>query len=297
MIKYSLILVSFNQGKLLNQCLKSISNDFDKTIEVIVVDNNSTDKKVFEVLDKYQDKLSLKIIKNSQNTGFAKANNQGVQVAKGKWLIFINTDTYWQKGELKKFLQVLDEADEKVVAVGPKLVYPDGKLQYSMGSVPNWINIGFWMLGIDDLPGVKKLIAAYHINDKGAYQKRFYPGWLGGAFLAVKRQAFKKVGGFDAKIFMYGEDVVLGEKLGRLGKLMYEPGIKIVHVGSGSSHKFYSFKKEIEFLKGYMKEKYGVAGEIIFNGLVKIGFFLRSLAFWVLGNRQKAKFYWSNLNV
>ncbi len=297
MIKYSLILVSFNQGKLLNQCLKSISNDFDKTIEVIVVDNNSTDKKVFEVLDKYEDKLRLKIVKNSKNVGFGKANNQGAQVAQGKWLIFINTDTYWQKGELKKFLQVLDKVDEKVVAVGPKLIYPDGKLQYSMGSVPSWINIGFWMLGIDDLPGIKKLIAAYHINDKSVYQKRFYPGWLGGAFLAVKRQAFKKVGGFDSKIFMYGEDVVLGERLGRLGKLMYEPGVTIVHVGSGSSHRFYSFKKEVEFLRGYMKGKYGEVGGVMFNWLVKVGFLLRSIAFGVLGDKEKAGFYWSSWQV
>ncbi|NOY14896.1 MAG: glycosyltransferase family 2 protein, partial [bacterium] len=231
----SLIIVSYNAGRFLEKCLESIKQEALGNIEVIIVDNNSDEARTKEVLKEYSDRDGFRVVFNKTNAGFGRANNQAALLARGDWLIFVNSDTYWEKGRLKEFIKILEGQPKEAVAVGPRLVYPDGSLQYSMGFVPNWFNLSLWILLLDDLPMVKKIVPAYHINDKDKYSRVFHPGWLSGAFLAVKKEAFEKAGGFDKKIFMYGEDVVLGERLSRCGRLVYTPDVTIVHVGGASS--------------------------------------------------------------
>src|SRR3989337_3855070 len=128
-MELSVIIVNWNTKKLLEDCLRSIFK-FTKDIkfEVIVVDNGSKDGSQAMVKEKFP---QVKLILNKDNLGFTKANNQGIKVAKGKYVLLLNSDTYLIENSLSKLVKKA-ESLSSLGALGPLLLSEDRSIQQSV---------------------------------------------------------------------------------------------------------------------------------------------------------------------
>lgn len=232
--KVSIIIPLYNQVNFTANCLEKLfMHTFASQYELILVDNGSTDRteELLAVLPS-----TVKIIRNKENLGFAKASNQGAAVAKGKYLLFLNNDTEPLEDWLKPLVKILD-TDPAVAAVGSKLLYADNTLQhagvlvFNHYSTKNLLRLNHIYMGEpSDLPSAN--IACH-------YQV------ITGACLMVRKEAFEAVGGFDEQYWNGFEDVELCFKLGQAGwKLVYEPKSVLYHFESKSGPE--RFVKEAE---------------------------------------------------
>jgi len=278
------IVVSYNAGKELSNCLDSLKQADPTKLTTVIIDNNSTDPAVKSLLN--QAKSWAKVIFNRSNIGFGPANNLAAEQVKTDWLIFINSDTYWPAGCLKRFVDLLTAQPAKVVAVGPKLLNPDGSLQPSFGAKPNLINLTAWALGLDNLIP----LPALHVKKPLIYQRPQPVGWLSGAFVAIRKEAFERVGGWPTDIFMYGEDVILSLKLHRLGTLMYLPQVSFYHIGQASGSRVLARLREAWFwYQWFGQGRLAWLKKLYLYFIILAGFGLRLITFGLMGRWSSAK--------
>lgn len=229
----SIIIPSFNTKELLKQCLRSVTRDQQSATskkpttdhrllvtEIIVVDNGSTDGSA-EMMEKLIEKNELiKLIKNNKNLGFAKAVNQGIRKAQGKYLLLLNSDIVVQKDALRAMIDFA-ETHSLVGAIGGKLFNPDGSIQAS----------------VYHFPSVVRAIKEFWLNQEHTYQK-YAPQAKGpaaveaviGAAMLIPRKIFEKVGFFDERYFMYFEDLDYCRRVKKAGyKTYYLPTAKFIH--------------------------------------------------------------------
>jgi len=287
----SVIIVSFNTRKLTIKSIKSVyaSSGFKKDeIEVIVVDNNSTDDTVEFIGKQF---LNFRLIVNQDNRGFGGGNNQGAKVAKGKYLLLLNSDAFLEKDSLSVLVNVL-EKHQDIVSVGPQLRYGDNRLQLSGGYLPSPMRVLAWMWWLDKLPIIKLFFSTpYHVFDLTWHQKSQYPEWLMGACVLFRTDEFLAAGGFDDKMFMYAEEVELYRRLqSTLGKKVYfTPKTQVIHLGRASSNKANAFVlihelKGIEYI--YAKHYSHLLPFIRF--IISVGVMIRLIVFRVIPGRSDA---------
>jgi GT2 family glycosyltransferase len=233
----SVIIVSYNTSSVTQKCLKAVyaSQGIPQDdLEVIVVDNHSTDNTVASIKSSFS---KVVVIQNEENHGFGGGNNQGVNIAKGKYVLLLNTDAYVEKDTIVTLVSEL-QSHSGTTAVGPKYVFADHSFQQSAGYFPTPMRVIGWMLGLDKLPLIKSLFPSpYHLYDPSWYKVARPVDWLMGACVLMSRQDYQSVGGFDEKIFMYTEEVDLFYRLYQANKQsnFYTPATSIVHLGSVSS--------------------------------------------------------------
>ena len=238
---FSVIILNFNTKKITDDCLESIFRNCDlKNSEVILVDNNSSDGSVDFFREKYQSKISL--IVNKKNYGFGKGNNIGARVAKGKYLLFLNSDTLIASDIFQKAKNVFDGRTE-VAVLAPRLILSNGKMQnYAFGSFPN-----FFRIILSKFKKTKKFSNSF-----------FFCDWISGAAMFAKSDIFRKVQGFDEDYFMYFEDIDLCKRIKNLDyKVAVEPAMEIRHLVAASSgdkshlKDLYFFSQDLFFQKHY----------------------------------------------
>src|SRR3990167_6271232 len=201
-MELSVIIVNWNTKKLLEDCLKSIFKlTKDISFEVIVVDNGSEDGSQAMVMKKFP---QVKLVPNKDNLGFAKANNRGIKIAKGKYVLLLNSDTYLIENSFKKLVSEAGKL-ENLGAMGPLLLNEDRSIQQSVGFFPHLPQIFWWMTFIDDLPG-GTILKPYHIDHDSFYKNQHEVDWVTGAAFLIPKKVIEKAGMLDDKIFMYGED-------------------------------------------------------------------------------------------
>lgn len=133
-IDISIIIVSYNNFDILKQCLNSIYKFTSKiSFEIIIVDNNSSEKGLTKIVDGYSE---LKLIRNKENKGFSKANNQGLELAQGRYILFLNNDTELIEDVLYKLVEFSDSSELDYL-IGVKLLNTDFTLQHSIVDFPN----------------------------------------------------------------------------------------------------------------------------------------------------------------
>lgn len=229
-MKVSVILVNYNSSKLLRQCLKSIYEQTkDIPFEVIVVDNASSDNSRQIVRLEFP---TVQLFESSENLGFSRGNNLGASLAKGIYLLFLNTDTILFENSIKLLADFLDEYPE-VGAVGPKILFEDKSFQLSAGRLPNlfgeFMDKIVYSLARKWRKVMCPMLERWHSTTKAV-------GWLTGACFMVRQKAFLQVNGFDEKIFMYFEDKDLCKRINSSGwQIMYYPSTSIIHLLAGSS--------------------------------------------------------------
>lgn len=287
----SVIIVSFNTRALTVKSIKSVyaSKGFSKDeLEIILVDNNSKDDTVSYLKKNLP---AVVLVANSKNKGFGGGNNQGVKLAKGKYILFLNTDAFLAPDSLKVLVSEL-EKDTNIVSVGPQLRYADGRIQPSGGYLPIPVRVMAWMFWWDKLPLIKKLFTtSYHVFDPDWHTKTQYPDWLMGACVMFRREEFLAIGGFDEKIFMYAEEVELFGRLNKtLGKqVLFTPKTRVIHLGRASSNKINAYVLTHE-LKGieYIYQKHYPHLLLPIKLVIFIGVLLRLAVFSLIPSRRDA---------
>jgi GT2 family glycosyltransferase len=231
----SVIIVNYNVRYFLEPCLRSVegaSGGLD--VEVIVVDNNSVDESVDMVKKQFPE---VRLIVNDDNPGFSKANNQGIAVSRGKYVLLLNPDTLIEERTLAACFSFMEKTPA-AGAVGVRMI--DGSGQFLPESKRGFP--GPWVAfckatGLSRLFPRSKTFNRYHLGylDEHAVNE---VDVLTGAFMFLRREALEEVGHLDEDFFMYGEDIDLSYRLVQAGyKNYYLPETTIVHYKGESTKK------------------------------------------------------------
>jgi N-acetylglucosaminyl-diphospho-decaprenol L-rhamnosyltransferase len=223
--------VSWNTRALLAQCLDSLRSEAEAGVaDVWVIDNASSDGSPALVQESYP---WVNLIASEVNLGFGAAVNQVAARTESPWIAPANADVRLAPGALGRLLLEGDAHPEAAV-IAPRLILPDGSTQHSVYPFPT---IPFTLAYVSGAVARSRRLARYWCIDEG-----FDPDlgrdvdWAVGAFLLVRRSAWRAVQGFDPEQWMYAEDLDLGWRLSRAGwKARYVPGARVHHAESAAT--------------------------------------------------------------
>ncbi len=229
-----MIIVNWNTRDLLRDCLESVRDHAGQvTVEVVVVDNGSTDETAAMVAGEFP---QVRLICNADNRGFAAANNQGIAVARARHILLLNSDTRIVGGAIARAVSFLDEHPD-VAVVGCNTLYPDGRPHPlpNCYMFPSLLNLAL------SLSRLSQIFPRSRFFGRGRMT-----WWRGdgpiavdvvaGCFMLVRRIAIDQVGPLSEKYFMYSEDTDWCWRFAQQGwKVMYLPDIAIVHLLGASS--------------------------------------------------------------
>lgn len=243
MDKLSIVILSYNTKKLTLDCIESVFDQYSKNIEngefeIIVADNASTDGTPVEISNLKSKISNLKLIQNKNNFGFSKGNNAAVRDARGKYILFLNSDTQVKDKELLSMIDFL-EKNPKVGILGGKIINNDQTPQPSAGKFYTLLNLCIVLLGLERLGFVRSSPSKISRVD-----------WVSGAFMMIGKDLFDRLGGFDEHLFMYLEDMELCYRAKKEDFLTYfYPNVKLMHKKLGSSNKTFAI---INIYKGIL---------------------------------------------
>jgi GT2 family glycosyltransferase len=233
-VDVSVIIVNWNTEEILRQCLRSVyAETHGISFEVIVIDNASSDNSVEMVRGAFCD---VKLIANKKNVGFAAANNQGIAIANGRYVLLLNSDTIVLDRAIQKTIAYADGHPDTAV-VGCRILNPDGSLQNSCFMFPSILN---WFLFSTYL---------YKLFPRSQFFGREQMSWWGredarevdvvtGCFMLVRSPAIDDVGVMDEGFFMYAEETDWCYRFKSRGwKNQFTPDGVIIHIGGASAAK------------------------------------------------------------
>jgi len=231
MVDLSIVIVNWNVRDLLRHCLHSLlSTPYSLLVEVIVVDNASTDGSVEVVRTEFP---GVHLIANDDNRGFPAANNQGIAVAQGRYVLLLNPDTEVMGDALAAMVAFAD-AHPDVGIVGPQLLNPDGSVQSSRRRFPTLQTAFFESTWLEPY-APHHVLGRYHVRDRldDATQD---VDWVTGAALLARQEAIQQVGPMDVGFFMYSEELDWCRRFREAGwRVVYLPAARIIHhVGKSS---------------------------------------------------------------
>lgn len=231
----SIVIVSFNTREVLRDCLVSLDEvKSELDFETIVSDNGSSDGSVQMVK---KDFPGVKLIENKANLGFSKGNNVAQKICKGKFVLFLNSDTIVLKGALGKTIDFISK-NTKIGSMTCKIVLKDGKLDKdTRRSFPTPLVALTHFSGMDRMFPKSKFFAKYwysYIDENSVHEVDV----IQGAFHLTRKNVLDKVGWFDEDYFLDGEDIDLCWKIKHLGyKIVYYPKVSIIHLKKASKKK------------------------------------------------------------
>ncbi len=279
----SIIVVNLNTRELLRECLASVLRSTGSlSMEVIVVDNGSSDGSAVMVLSDFP---SVALIRNATNEGFARPNNVGMELAKGRHVLLLNSDTVVDPGACATLVRFLDEHPD-VGACGPMLVYPDGRTQRSAKGFPTIVTHFCDMFFLD------RLFPNSRLFGKGEmlyfdYSKAAAVDHLMAAAFLVRREVLEEVGLLDERFAVYYNDMDWCFRMNASGwTLWYVPEARVVHhLGSTVgmvNRSFVLFQVLHENVLLFYQKHYGRLSVVLYRLLTFKGFILRSLGWSVL---------------
>ncbi|MCD6011550.1 MAG: glycosyl transferase family 2 [Flavipsychrobacter sp.] len=277
-MKLSVIIVNYNVKYFLEVCLHSVLRAAEGIeSEVIVVDNNSTDSSCTLIRERFP---NVVLIENKDNKGFSKANNQGVAIAKGEYILFLNPDTVMPEDFFRKTIAYMD-AHPEAGAVGPRLIdgtgtfAPDAKKSFPSLSVAIFKTTGMNKV-FSKSPFFNKYYAV-HVGERETAPVDV----LSGCCMLVRRKAMEEAGGaFDEDYFMYCEDVDLSYRIEKAGyKNIYFPEADLIHYKGESTRKMTLSYVRIfnEALVTFVKKHYTKKQARMFILFINIGIVLRAI--------------------
>lgn len=230
----SIVIVNWNTCDILRDCLASIyENNIGVKFEVIVVDNASSDGSQEMIQEQFPQAI---VIANKTNRGFASANNQGMAIAQGRYVLLLNSDTIVLDGAIDKVVAFAD-THPKAGITGCRVLNEDKTLQLSCFMFPSVLNMALWVSYL------------FKVFPRSRFFGRDRMTWwdgddvrevdvLTGCFMLVRREAMEQVGPMDEQFFMYFEETDWCYRFKQAGwKVMFTPNAEIVHLGGASSKK------------------------------------------------------------
>lgn len=275
-MKLSIIIVSWNVKDILSDCLDSVlRSSVAFPYEIIVVDNASTDGTADHIKKKFQ---TVRVIENSENHGFAWANNQGALPAGGEYLFFLNPDTVLFDNTLNNLIDFMDRNPD-VAMSGPCILNEDKTVQTSVRNFPSFRGAFYRYTILKYLGLFKSHFEKWH-NRGFDYDKQADSEQLIGAAMLIRKKVFEQVGRFDERFFMYYEEVDLCRRLkNKRFRVVYYPGSQLIHLG-GKSAKQIPAKTRFMMLRSlllYFHKNSSTLSYIPLSVLFKIGVLSRQL--------------------
>ena len=275
----TIIVVSWNTREVLRACLDSVyENAGAVDFEVIVVDNASVDGSAAMVANDFG---RVRLIANSENRGFAAANNQGMALARGRYVLLLNSDTVMLDRALEKTV-AFAEAHREAAVVGCRVLNPDHTVQRTCAMFPSALNL------------LLSSTYAYKLFPKSRFWGReLMTYWdrsdirpvdvVSGCFMLVRREAVTQVGGMDEAFFMYGEETDWCYRFYRAGwKALFVPSACIIHLGGASTRQAAS-KMRLQLAGSilYFLKKHRSRAEYVVGCLLTALFFLVRIPVWL----------------
>lgn len=254
----SIIIVNYNGKDLIERCLSSVTNTNYPNYEIIVVDNNSTDDSITVIREKFP---SCRVILLSDNMGFAIANNIGAKNAKGDYYVFLNNDTYVTPEWLHELVSVM-ESDNDIAISQSLLLNPDGSIDSS----------GDFITKNGRTYSSKRLHFNGHRDILSAR----------GASMMVRKDFYRRIGGFDEDYFISFEDVELGWKAWILGyRVIMVPTSVVLHYAGSTTVKmnemmvFNGLKNQLSLITTHFETTLAIKnilwiGSFLFLSLIKV---------------------------
>lgn len=279
-IDISVVIVNWNTRDLLLDCVGSLYTETRQSaIEIIVVDNASRDGSMEALAVRFPETVR---IANRENVGFSKANNQGLAVARGRYLCLVNSDVKALRGVLDR-LRLFLENRTGVGAVAPRTVGGDLKIRRNCRDYPNLRNEICHALFLDRLFPSLHTFRGRSLRDYDYASEREIEV-LSGCFLMVPRAVFERVGGLDERFFMYSEDVDWCKRIREAGwRVVYYPEAEAIHYG-GSSSITERARLNVEMVKAhlqYWRKHHGPAAAALVWAVQFAGCALRALGWSV----------------
>ena len=275
-MKLSVIIVNYNVIYFLEQCLHSVikaGQGID--MEVFVVDNNSVDGSVTMVKDKFPD---VKLICNTDNKGFSKANNQAIHQSSGEFVLLLNPDTVVEEDTFAKIAAFMEQHPD-AGGLGVKMLDGKGRfLPESKRGLPTPRVAFYKIFGFSRLFPKSKTFGKYHLGylDK---DKTHQVEILAGAFMLLRKSVLDKIGLLDEAFFMYGEDIDLSYRIIKAGyQNYYFPETRIIHYKGESTKKssvnyvFVFYNAMIIFARKHFSQK----NARMFSFLINLAVYLRA---------------------
>ena len=316
-ISLSIIVVSYNTKDLTLATLDSVVSDLDTSdllasTELIIVDNKSTDdsvqaiKKWIGATQKKHQDLGCKLIENSKNSGFAHANNLGIDHAKGNFFFLLNSDTIVQPGSISQLLTRFSEHPindetayvtsyagkiDKLGMLAASLLNTDGSYQAQGGDTPTLFTLAAHLLFVDDLPLIGSFIPSTQHTGKRTFEPRFaleQKGWVAATAVMVRKELIQDIGNMDTNIFMYGEDVEWSMRAkNHHWDIAIDHDAKVMHYGSASSHSSRAIKGEFLGYKYIWAKHKPLWQRPLLKGLLQLACVLRVLLFGTILKQQE----------
>ncbi len=221
----SIIIVTYNSSSHIDACLRSMMERMEGiSYEVIVIDNASSDGTCRMIEQEFPDVI---LLQNSWNIGFARANNLGLSRARGEFILLMNPDTVWKKGNIKRGLQFLSDHPD-VGGLGCRLILNEGCWQKSYGNFPTLSR------EMKEACYLSRFFTEWKCcQGMFIYKESTGTGpvdWVSCTFFLSSKEVLLGVGGLDERYFMYYEDIDLSKRVREKGRqIYYYPEIEILH--------------------------------------------------------------------
>lgn len=277
----SIVIINWNTRDMLRDCLNTVYDNLGSLrAEVFVVDNASEDGSQDMVAAEFP---QVDLICNTRNVGFAAANNQALDVVKGKYALLLNSDTLVHGDVLQKSFEYMEARDE-VGVMGCRVLNTDGSLQITGSSFPSLLNLTLMTTGLWKLKGVK-FFDRYQMLGWDRTDEREIDV-VSGCYMFIRAKAMAEVGMLDDSFFFYGEETDWSRRFQQAGwKLMYAPVGVITHFGGGSVKKL-NHKRDVMLTEGTVRlhRKHGGLIGGIASWTLLAGFNLSRSIFWSLAS-------------
>lgn len=256
----SIIIVNYNTGRLVNICIDKVLRDTKTptapSSEIIVIENASTEDPVTKL------PTGVKLIKNAENLGFSKAVNQGIKIARGRYILLLNPDTELKTGSIAdmiKFAQLHTDAG----VVGTKLLLPSGESQKSVFRFPTILR-AFQ----EFILGIKDKFSPYVPLGKNFVEVEA----LVGAVFLITDKAREKVGLLDERYFMYFEDIDYCMRVRKAGlKVYFLPNVEFLHHHGASGKKLVDASNQWRRLVPSSVVYHGYITHLVIMLIMKVG--------------------------
>jgi GT2 family glycosyltransferase len=235
----SVVLVSFNTRDLLHECISTLQRESGGiAYETIVVDNASRDGSADMVAAEFPE---VRLIRSEINLGFAAANNRAFQVARGRYIVLLNSDAFLRPGALPLSVEHMD-ANPRVGLAGGRLVGRDGSWQPSARMYPSALNSLLSMSGLAAKFPKSRFLGRMDRTWADPLEAA-QVDWVPGAFSIIRRSVLDQIGLFDERFFLYYEEVDLCRRIkAAKSEVWYWPDIVVEHLGGESAKTVKSLK-------------------------------------------------------
>lgn len=242
-MKLSIIILCWNDMKVIDDCLRSILSGTSSTdFEIIVSDNGSSDGSAMFIREKFP---QVNVIENCANLRFSKGNNVGIAASKGEYVLILNPDTIIHEGSLDRWIEFADRHPE-AGGFGCRVLNPDGSYQRSARPFPTVLRGWLAALGLGPLGYLSEhFISDEYAGWKGDTERLI--DWHSGCCLMVRADLLKRLGGFDDQFQYYYEDVDLCHRIWDAGqRILFTPTVTIAHLGGQSTSQRFPIAFELD---------------------------------------------------